>query len=147
MLVLVTPDRGPPRQLPPPDRGMGPQCLDGPKMPHTFKITSPSSCRLLVDSELYTCTGHRVISRCSHRCQMIGLCAGAQGEGAGPGGNRPFLDVLDVHSGASQRIWQSQPPHYERPGAHVIPWNMCHASQSGLGGGEYSSGRAGGLDG
>ncbi|CAD7702470.1 unnamed protein product, partial [Ostreobium quekettii] len=36
-----------------------------------------------------------------------------QGSGASEKGNKPFLDVLDVDSGATQRIWESSPPHFE----------------------------------
>jgi dipeptidyl aminopeptidase/acylaminoacyl peptidase len=36
-----------------------------------------------------------------------------QGSGASPEGNRPFLDLLDVDSKETRRIWQSSPPHYE----------------------------------
>eukprot|EP00210_Caulerpa_lentillifera_P001312 g1262.t1 len=35
------------------------------------------------------------------------------GEGASPKGNQPFLDVLNVDSGQTERIWQSSAPHYE----------------------------------
>jgi hypothetical protein len=35
------------------------------------------------------------------------------GSGASPEGNRPFLDVLDLETKETRRIWQSQPPYYE----------------------------------
>ena len=35
------------------------------------------------------------------------------GAGAGPEGDRPFLDRLDIATGRSTRLWQSQAPHYE----------------------------------
>lgn len=38
---------------------------------------------------------------------------GFLGEGASPQGNRPFLDLLDIDSGNTERIWQSSPPFYE----------------------------------
>lgn len=41
-----------------------------------------------------------------------------QGSGASPEGNKPFLDILEVDTGATQRIWQSKPPFYESTGAH-----------------------------
>lgn len=37
------------------------------------------------------------------------------GEGASPEGARPFLDVLDLASGKSERRFRSQAPYYERP--------------------------------
>ncbi|KAK9828809.1 hypothetical protein WJX72_002171 [[Myrmecia] bisecta] len=36
-----------------------------------------------------------------------------QGTGASPEGNRPFLDVLEVDTGKTERLWQSSPPHLE----------------------------------
>ncbi len=35
------------------------------------------------------------------------------GQGASPQGNRPFLDEMNLTSGESKRLWQSQPPFYE----------------------------------
>lgn len=49
----------------------------------------------------------------------IRACCGAQGRGASDEGNRPFLDILDVDSGETQRLWRSQPPYYENLGACV----------------------------
>ena len=43
-------------------------------------------------------------------------CCGAQGRGASDEGNRPFLDILDVDSGETERLWRSQPPYYENLG-------------------------------
>ncbi len=37
------------------------------------------------------------------------------GAGASPEGDRPFLDRFDTATQSTQRLWQSQPPHYERP--------------------------------
>jgi hypothetical protein len=36
-----------------------------------------------------------------------------KGSGASSEGNRPFLDVLDLDSKESTRIWRSSPPYYE----------------------------------
>lgn len=36
------------------------------------------------------------------------------GAGASPRGNEPFLDRFDLDTGASERLWQSEPPHYEQ---------------------------------
>jgi len=50
------------------------------------------------------------------------LQTGADGEtlflvssGASPEGDRPFLDVFDLESKESRRLFRSQAPHYERP--------------------------------
>jgi dipeptidyl aminopeptidase/acylaminoacyl peptidase len=37
------------------------------------------------------------------------------GAGASPQGNRPFLDRLNLGSGDTERLWQSQSPWYEQP--------------------------------
>ena len=37
------------------------------------------------------------------------------GQGASPEGNRPFVDRLELASGQTQRLWQSQSPYYEQP--------------------------------
>lgn len=37
------------------------------------------------------------------------------GDGASAEGDRPFVDRLDLLTGATERLWQSQPPYYERP--------------------------------
>ena len=39
------------------------------------------------------------------------------GTGASPEGNKPFLDVLDVDSGETERLWQSSPPSFESTGS------------------------------
>ena len=51
---------------------------------------------------------------------LLGLRCHVQGSGASPEGNKPFVDILDVESGESQRIWQSKPPFYESTGAHDL---------------------------
>lgn len=45
----------------------------------------------------------------------IGLLR-VQGRGASPEGNRPFVDVLDLDTRETQRLWRSQPPFYESTG-------------------------------
>jgi dipeptidyl aminopeptidase/acylaminoacyl peptidase len=40
-------------------------------------------------------------------------------EGASPEGDRPFVDALDVSSGKTMRIFQSEAPYYEEPVAFV----------------------------
>ena len=39
------------------------------------------------------------------------------GPGASPEGNRPFLDVLDLETKETQRLWQSSPPYLEDTGS------------------------------
>ena len=39
------------------------------------------------------------------------------GSGAGPEGNRPFLDVLDTETHETKRLWQSSPPYLEDLGS------------------------------
>ncbi len=39
------------------------------------------------------------------------------GSGASPEGNKPFLDVLDLETKQSQRLWQSSPPFLEDTGS------------------------------
>lgn len=41
------------------------------------------------------------------------------GEGASPEGNRPFLDRLDLSTRKTDRLFQSQAPHYETPVAKL----------------------------
>lgn len=36
-----------------------------------------------------------------------------QGSGASPQGSRPFLDLLDLDTRETKRLWQSSPPYYE----------------------------------
>ena len=44
------------------------------------------------------------------------LTSGA-GSGASTEGNRPFLDLLDVDTGETERLWQSSPPFLESTGS------------------------------
>jgi dipeptidyl aminopeptidase/acylaminoacyl peptidase len=37
------------------------------------------------------------------------------GSGHGPEGSQPFIDAYDLTTGQTRRLWQSSPPHYERP--------------------------------
>ncbi len=39
------------------------------------------------------------------------------GQGASPEGNRPFLDLLDLETKQSRRLWQSSPPYLESVGS------------------------------
>ena len=40
-----------------------------------------------------------------------------QGNGASPEGNRPFLDLLDLETKQTTRLWQCDPNFYETPGS------------------------------
>ena len=42
------------------------------------------------------------------------------GEGSSTEGNRPFLDVLDLKTKASRRVWQSGAPFYECPAGTIM---------------------------
>ncbi len=37
------------------------------------------------------------------------------GQGASPEGNRPFIDLYDIDSGETTRLWRSASPYYEQP--------------------------------
>jgi dipeptidyl aminopeptidase/acylaminoacyl peptidase len=37
------------------------------------------------------------------------------GQGASPEGNRPFVDTYHLPTGQTERLWRSEPPHYEIP--------------------------------
>lgn len=39
------------------------------------------------------------------------------GQGASPEGNKPFLDLLDLDTKESTRLWQSSPPYLESVGS------------------------------
>jgi dipeptidyl aminopeptidase/acylaminoacyl peptidase len=55
-----------------------------------------------------TSQGTYVLAQVNGQRQLL-----LQGGGASPEGNRPFLDVLDLDTRETRRIWQSAPPHYE----------------------------------
>ena len=56
-----------------------------------------------------------LVTKCTHlRMQLNSECAGA---GASPEGNKPFLDVLDLETKQTQRLWQSSPPFLEDTGS------------------------------
>ncbi len=38
------------------------------------------------------------------------------GGGASPEGSKPFLDLLDLDTKQTRRLWQSSPPYYESAG-------------------------------
>lgn len=59
-----------------------------------------------------TSDGTYILAKIDGKRQLL-----MQGQGASPEGNRPFLDLLDLDSGASRRIWQSSAPYYEVPGS------------------------------
>lgn len=42
-----------------------------------------------------------------------------EGEGANPEGDKPFIDLFDVDTGAKHRLWESKPPYLERPGSLI----------------------------
>lgn len=50
------------------------------------------------------------------RCNDHLVPASEQGRGASAEGNRPFVDVLDLETRETERLWRSQPPFYESTG-------------------------------
>eukprot|EP00798_Chlamydomonas_sp_ICE-L_P008109 gene8109-1355_t len=40
-----------------------------------------------------------------------------EGTGASPDGNKPFVDLLDLDTKETQRLWESSSPYYETPGS------------------------------
>lgn len=46
------------------------------------------------------------------------------GSGASPEGNRPFLDLLDLETKETQRLWQSSPPYLESTGSIMSDANV-----------------------
>lgn len=75
---------------------------------------------------------------CASRCVCAWLCMCLQGTGASPDGNRPFLDLLDLGTRETRRLWQSSAPFYSQPGSifndldhvsgpHIREWAACFA--------------------
>ncbi|KAL6776823.1 hypothetical protein ACKKBF_B31065 [Auxenochlorella protothecoides x Auxenochlorella symbiontica] len=68
--------------------------------------------------DAYTDPGSPALRRTRWSTYVLARLDGArrlllQGSGAGPTGSRPFLDVLEVDSKATRRLWQSSPPFFE----------------------------------
>lgn len=63
------------------------------------------------------------------RQRNLNLFSAMQGRGASSEGNRPFVDVLDLETKETQRLWRSQPPFYESTGAmrHRVSVNALGA--------------------
>jgi hypothetical protein len=65
-------------------------------------------------------------THCCHPYPLMHM----QGTGASPEGNRPFLDLLDLDTRETRRLWQSSAPYYSQPGAifndrdYVRQWNL-----------------------
>ena len=83
---------------------------------------TPSSARILFDrnSEIrYGDPGQftRVYDVASDRMVPLRAADGHTlyllGDGASPAGDQPFLDAIDMRSGATKRIWQNSGEHYE----------------------------------
>lgn len=83
-----------------------------------------SSQRILFDrnyEDSYTDPGSPASRRTERGTYVLAQVAGPgnskrllmQGSGASPEGNRPFLDILDLDTKESKRIWQSSPPFLE----------------------------------
>jgi dipeptidyl aminopeptidase/acylaminoacyl peptidase len=51
-----------------------------------------------------------------------------QGDGANPEGDRPFIDLFDVDTGAKHRMWESKPPYLEHPGSLISDYGGPEAA-------------------
>lgn len=51
-----------------------------------------------------------------------------EGEGANPEGDKPFIDLFDVDTGAKHRLWESKPPHLEHPGSLISDYGGPEAA-------------------
>lgn len=55
------------------------------------------------------------------------------GTGASPEGNKPFLDLLDIDTLETTRLWQSSPPYLESVGSIMSDNNDVSARAGPLG--------------
>jgi len=71
--------------------------------------------------DAYSDPGSPVLRRTKLGSYVIARMEGGkllfEGTGASPEGNRPFLDVVDLASKETDRIWQSSPPYFEVAGS------------------------------
>lgn len=68
--------------------------------------------------DVYNDPGQPVARRTSRGTYVLAKINGERkllldGQGASPQGNQPFLDILDIDNGKTERIWQSSGPYYE----------------------------------
>ena len=68
----------------------------------------------------YNAPGSPLMTRTARGSLVLATSADGQsiylrGEGASPEGNRPFIDALDLESGAKTRLFHSEAPYYEMP--------------------------------
>ena len=85
--------------------------------------------RLVVDrdyEDAYADPGSPAVARAPGGSYLLARPGGRralllQGGGAGPDGSRPFLDYLDVDTGATTRLWRSAPPWYESTASILSP--------------------------
>jgi hypothetical protein len=83
-------------------------------------------------SHIEVCATHSVVCCCNHLMVVFGhttrlrspsltwwlhMHTHMQGTGASPEGNRPFLDLLDLDTRETRRLWQSSPPALCNPGS------------------------------
>lgn len=65
-----------------------------------------------------TSAGTYILAKVDGKRQLL-----MAGTGASPEGNRPFLDLLDVDSKETRRLWQSSPPYLESVGSIMSDHN------------------------
>ena len=65
----------------------------------------------------YTSPGSPMLRRTERGTYTLALVDGTHllmsGAGASPEGDRPFLDLLDIESGETERLWRSEAPYFE----------------------------------
>lgn len=68
--------------------------------------------------DAYADPGHPALRRTAWGTHVLARLDGERkllmrGAGASPQGSQPFLDVLEVDTGRTERLWRSSPPYYE----------------------------------
>ena len=87
----------------------------------TYQIdpSNPSKKKILTDrsyEDVYTDPGNVVTTFNQYGRSVIAVNDNSiylSGEGASPEGDRPFLDKMDLNTGKSSRVWQSEAPYFE----------------------------------
>ncbi|GAX75674.1 hypothetical protein CEUSTIGMA_g3117.t1 [Chlamydomonas eustigma] len=93
---------------------------------HTMSPTSPEKgMQVLFDrnyEDVYSDPGSPLTQRTAWGTSVLARVDGQpqlllEGLGASPDGNKPFLDLLDLRTKQTKRIWQCSPDCYETPGS------------------------------
>lgn len=85
-----------------------------------FKPNCGLNCCPSTNQDAYNDPGSPLTRRAANGEYVLATLDGGSklvlmGSGHRPEGKQPFVDVLDICSGATQRIWESQPPYLEHP--------------------------------